>query len=103
MSTYDNVLGAIGRTPLVKLSRVTSGLGVTILAKVESLNPGGSIKDRIGLAMIEHPALMTHASLPPEQRAALGISDSLIRLSVGVEHIDDLKDDLDRALAAPVA
>jgi cystathionine beta-synthase len=53
MGTYESVLGAIGRTPLVKLSRVTSGLGVTMLAKVESLNPGGSIKDRIGLAMIE--------------------------------------------------
>jgi len=53
MNRYENVLGTIGRTPLVHLSRVASGLDATILAKVECLNPGGSIKDRIGLAMIE--------------------------------------------------
>ena len=51
-------------------------------------------------SLIEHPAIMTHASIPPERRAELGIDDSLIRLSVGIEHIDDLKADLDRALAA---
>jgi cystathionine beta-synthase len=50
----DNVLEAIGCTPLVKLSRITEGLPVTVLAKAEQLNPGGSIKDRIGLVMIEH-------------------------------------------------
>jgi cystathionine gamma-lyase len=49
-------------------------------------------------SLIEHPAIMTHASVPPEQRAALGISDSLIRLSVGVEDVEDLKEDLDHAL-----
>lgn len=51
-------------------------------------------------SLIEHPALMTHASIPPEQRAGLGIGDALIRLSVGVEHIDDQMADLRRALAA---
>ena len=45
-------------------------------------------------SLIEHPALMTHASLPPEKRAALGIDDGLVRLSVGVEDADDLIDDL---------
>lgn len=53
MKYYDNILQAIGRTPLVRLSKVTDGLDVTLLAKVEYLNPGGSVKDRIGLAMIE--------------------------------------------------
>lgn len=53
MKVLDNVLGAIGHTPLVRLSRVTDGLPVTLLAKVEFLNPGGSVKDRIGLAMID--------------------------------------------------
>lgn len=53
MKYFDNVLGAIGRTPLVRLQRVTDGLPVTMLAKVEALNPGGSVKDRIGLAMVE--------------------------------------------------
>lgn len=51
-------------------------------------------------SLIEHPALMTHATIPPAQRAQLGISDGLIRLSVGVEHVDDLRRDLENALAA---
>jgi len=51
-------------------------------------------------SLIEHPALMTHATIPPAQRAALGISDALIRLSVGVEHVEDQRDDLRAALAA---
>ena len=51
-------------------------------------------------SLAEHPASMTHASLPPAQRAALGISDGLIRLSVGIEHVDDLRADLEQALQA---
>jgi len=51
-------------------------------------------------SLIEHPALMTHASIPAERRAELGIGDGLIRLSVGIEHIDDQREDLRRALAA---
>ena len=51
-------------------------------------------------SLIEHPALMTHATIPPEQRTALGIGDGLIRLSVGIEHVEDQRDDLRRALAA---
>ncbi len=50
-------------------------------------------------SLIEHPAIMTHASVPEAQRRALGISDSLIRLSVGVEDVSDLIADLDQALA----
>jgi cystathionine gamma-lyase len=50
-------------------------------------------------SLIEHPALMTHASVPAEQRAELGIDDGLIRVSVGVEHQDDLRDDLEQAFA----
>jgi cystathionine gamma-lyase len=50
-------------------------------------------------SLIEHPAIMTHASIPPEQRDALGISDSLVRLSCGVEDADDLVADLDQALS----
>ncbi|MEM9533282.1 MAG: PLP-dependent aspartate aminotransferase family protein [Pseudomonadota bacterium] len=50
-------------------------------------------------SLINHPAIMTHASVPPDRRAELGISDSLIRLSVGVEDVDDLRQDLDQALA----
>lgn len=49
-------------------------------------------------SLIEHPAIMTHASVPEAQRRALGISDALIRVSVGVEDVDDLIADLDQAL-----
>ena len=51
-------------------------------------------------SLIEHPAIMTHGSVPAEVREALGISDGLIRLSVGLEHIDDLRADLTAALVA---
>ena len=49
-------------------------------------------------SLIEHPALMTHGSIPPEQRTALGIDDTLVRLSVGVEDLEDLREDLAIAL-----
>lgn len=49
-------------------------------------------------SLIEHPAIMTHASIPKETREKLGIADSLVRLSVGIEHIDDLRYDLVDAL-----
>lgn len=51
-------------------------------------------------SLINHPALMTHASVPKEQREALGVTDSLVRLSVGVEDVRDLIDDLQFAFAA---
>ena len=51
-------------------------------------------------SLIEHPALMTHASVPAEQRAALGINDSLIRLSCGIEDTQDLIADLAQAIDA---
>lgn len=51
-------------------------------------------------SLIEHPAIMTHASIPKEQRLQLGITDSFIRLSVGIEDISDLKQDLNNALAS---
>ena len=49
-------------------------------------------------SLIEHPGIMTHASIPPERRAELGVDDALVRLSVGVEDIEDLSRDLDQAL-----
>jgi cystathionine beta-synthase len=52
-SIKDSILGAIGDTPLVRLSRIGAGLRPQIVAKVESLNPGGSIKDRIAVALID--------------------------------------------------
>jgi cystathionine gamma-lyase len=51
-------------------------------------------------SLIEHPAIMTHATIPADQRARLGIGDGLIRLSVGIEHVEDQRADLARSLAA---
>ena len=53
-------------------------------------------------SLIEHPAIMTHASVPADRRAALGIADGFIRLSVGLEDLADLRADLERAFAAAV-
>ena len=49
-------------------------------------------------SLIEHPGIMTHASVPPERRKELGVDDSLVRFSVGVEDVEDLRRDLDQAL-----
>jgi cysteine synthase len=51
---YESILDTIGHTPMVKLNRLAKSLKPTILAKLEFMNPGGSIKDRIALSMIEH-------------------------------------------------
>ena len=64
--------------------------GVRLLSLAESL---GGVE-----TLISHPATMTHASVPAERRAALGITDGLVRISAGLEDIDDLKDDLTQAL-----
>ncbi|WP_020520277.1 cystathionine beta-synthase [Catelliglobosispora koreensis] len=53
MRYYENVVDLIGNTPLVKLRNVTQGISATVLAKVEYLNPGGSVKDRIAVKMVE--------------------------------------------------
>jgi len=65
---------------------------VTLHALAESL---GGVE-----TLISHPATMTHASVPPERRREIGITDGLVRISAGVEDIDDLKEDLSQALAA---
>jgi cystathionine beta-lyase/cystathionine gamma-synthase len=62
-----------------------------VFALAESL---GGVESLIG-----HPASMTHASVPPAMRAAMGLTDGLVRLSVGIEDVEDLKEDLDQALA----
>src|SRR5688572_29355620 len=50
---FNNIVEAIGRTPLIRLNHVTRGLKPLILAKVEAFNPGGSVKDRIGISIVE--------------------------------------------------
>jgi cystathionine gamma-lyase len=66
--------------------------GTRLFALAESL---GGVESLVG-----HPASMTHASVPAEMRQAMGLTDSLVRLSVGIEDVDDLIADLDQALAA---
>lgn len=65
---------------------------VEIFALAESL---GGVE-----SLIEHPAIMTHASIPKENREKLGILDNFVRISVGIEDLEDLMADLDRALSA---
>jgi cystathionine gamma-lyase len=90
MSAFGGMITAILKRDLVYTRRVLERCRVFALA--ESL---GGVE-----SLIEHPAIMTHASIPAEQRRALGISDTLVRISVGVEDLEDLKADLDHALAA---
>jgi len=82
---------------------------VTVVLK-DGLEPAKRLLERVGIfalaeslggveSLIEHPAIMTHASIPPERRAELGIDDGLVRLSVGVEDGDDLIADIEQALA----
>jgi cystathionine gamma-lyase len=85
---YGGIVTAILRGSLDDARRVFERCHLFSLA--ESL---GGVE-----SLIEHPGLMTHASLPPAMRASLGISDGLIRLSVGVEDVNDLIDELRRAL-----
>ncbi len=53
MNIYEDITKTVGRTPLVRLNKLTKGLGATVLVKLESRNPLGSVKDRIGVAMID--------------------------------------------------
>jgi cystathionine gamma-lyase/cystathionine beta-lyase/cystathionine gamma-lyase/homocysteine desulfhydrase len=64
---------------------------VSLAALAESL---GGVE-----TLISHPASMTHASVPPARRQAIGLTEDMVRLSVGIEDVDDLKEDLDQALA----
>ncbi len=63
MRIYDDVTSLVGNTPLVRLNRITDGAAATVLAKLEFYNPGNSVKDRIGVAMVE--AAEASGELPP--------------------------------------
>ncbi len=87
-SGFGGMIGMRVRGGLEVARRVCSNTKLFFLA--ESL---GGVE-----SLIEHPAIMTHASVPKEQREARGITDNLVRLSVGVENREDLQADLDQAL-----
>ncbi|HSQ54990.1 MAG TPA: cysteine synthase family protein, partial [Gemmata sp.] len=69
----DNVLEAIGHTPLVQLNRLTEGLQAKVAVKVEMMNPGGSVKDRVALAMISEA----------EQKGLLRAGGTIIEATAG--------------------
>jgi cystathionine beta-lyase/cystathionine gamma-synthase len=90
-------------------TRQMTGFGGLIAFDVGSLDRARAVLDAVRLmalaeslggveTLVSHPAIMTHASVPPERRAALGITDGLLRISVGIEDPADLIDDLAQAL-----
>jgi cystathionine gamma-lyase/cystathionine beta-lyase/cystathionine gamma-lyase/homocysteine desulfhydrase len=86
-----NGFGGLVSFEMGSLERARTVLNsVTLMALAESL---GGVE-----TLISHPASMTHASVPPERRQAIGLTDDMIRVSVGIEDADDLKEDLEQAL-----
>ena len=90
--------------------QMPNGFGGMLSFEVESFEKARDVLNRFKLmalaeslggveTLVCHPATMTHASVPPERRQAIGLSDSLIRISAGIEDIEDLKADLEQALA----
>ena len=90
--------------------RQQRGFGAMLSFQLGSLEAARRLLDNVKLCalaeslggvetLISHPALMTHASVPPEMRQRIGISDDLVRLSVGIEDVEDLLGDLEQALA----
>ncbi|NND64558.1 MAG: PLP-dependent transferase [Gammaproteobacteria bacterium] len=90
MSAFGGIVSVVLDTDLDGTRRFLENLEVFTLA--ESL---GGVE-----SLANHPGIMTHASVPPEIRDRLGIHDNLVRLSVGIEHVDDLQNDLQQALIA---
>jgi cystathionine beta-lyase/cystathionine gamma-synthase len=89
--------------------QMPNGFGGMLSFEVESFEKAREVLNRFKLmalaeslggveTLVCHPATMTHASVPPERREAIGLSDSLIRISAGIEDIEDLKSDLEQAL-----
>ncbi len=92
-----------------RAKHLMSGFGGMIAFEMGSLNAARGVLENVKLAvlaeslggvesLISHPASMTHASVPLEKRNQLGITDGLVRISVGVEDVEDIIDDLDQAL-----
>ncbi len=92
-----------------RAKRLMTGFGGMIAFETGSLAAARAVLDNVRLCalaeslggvetLISHPATMTHASVPPEQRARLGITDGLVRISVGIEDVEDILADLDAAL-----
>ena len=89
MSGYGGMITFFLKGNIAKVKKFLST--VKLFALAESL---GGVE-----SLIEHPGIMTHASVPKKVREELGISDQLIRLSVGIEDYEDLKSDLEQAFS----
>jgi cystathionine beta-lyase/cystathionine gamma-synthase len=90
--------------------QMPNGFGGMLTFEVASLGEATQVLNRFRLmalaeslggveTLVSHPASMTHASVPPDRRAAIGLTDAMIRISAGIEDIQDLKDDLSQALS----
>ena len=90
--------------------RQASGFGSMITIEMGSFEAAKAMLDRMLVmsfaeslggveSLISHPASMTHASIPADRRAELGLTDGMVRISVGIENVEDLLADLDQALA----
>ena len=90
--------------------RQQSGFGGMVAFETGSLEKARKVLEGVKLctlggslggveSLISHPASMTHASVPEETRAKLGITDGLVRISVGIEDVEDILEDIDQALA----
>jgi cystathionine beta-lyase/cystathionine gamma-synthase len=90
--------------------RQANGFGAMITIDTGSLSKAGKVLERVRLftlaeslggveSLISHPATMTHGSIPETERLKLGVTDGLVRLSVGIEDVDDLQKDIDQALS----
>src|SRR5271166_2306369 len=86
---YNDIVETVGRTPLVKLNRLTEGLEATVLLKCEFFNPLGSVKDRIGMAMIdaaEKEGILTMPeTMSVERRTLLAMLGAKLVLTPGAE------------------
>src|SRR4029078_1857667 len=113
MRYYDNVVEMIGNTPLIRLRSVTEGIAATVLAKVEYFNPGGSVKDRIALRMVEEAEksgqLQSGGTIGEPSRGNTGRGVALaaqfrgyLCLFVGTDKVSEDKQNVLRAYGAEV-
>jgi cystathionine beta-lyase/cystathionine gamma-synthase len=108
--TAVHYVGLAGHPSFAVSKKQASGFGAMISFETDSAETARDVLERVRLilyaeslggveTLITYPLLQTHADVPEAQRVARGITDRLLRLSVGIEHADDLIEDLDRALA----
>ncbi len=95
-NVYDNILGLIGNTPLVRLNKITENIAATVYAKIESSNPGHSTKDRIALHIIEQAEkkglLKSGATIVETTSGNTGFSIAMVSIIKGYKCILSVSD-----------